>query len=70
MTPRLIFLDRSVPDAAKQGQANAQGVSELGPIFCGFVPTLAAEPVGTKRGSSDSVFGFHGLRRELRQQHD
>jgi hypothetical protein len=41
----LIFLDRSVPDAAKHGQANAQGVNELAPIFCGFLPTLAAEPL-------------------------
>jgi hypothetical protein len=38
-------LDRPVPDAAIHGQANAEGVSELAPIFCGFVPTLAAEPL-------------------------
>src|SRR5437764_1196216 len=36
ITPRLIFLDRSVPDAANHGQAKRGCVNELAPIFCGL----------------------------------
>jgi hypothetical protein len=64
-------LDRSVSDAAEQGQANAQGVDELEPIFCGFVPTLVGRTVvGTSDGSSHKALSCYRLRGKLRQQHD
>jgi hypothetical protein len=41
------FLDRWVPDAAKNMVKRTRMRYELAPIFCGFVPILATTVVGT-----------------------
>jgi hypothetical protein len=61
---------RSVPDAVKNWASERGGVNELVPIFCGFVPILAAEPLWEPGWSSHSVLGSRRLRQRLRQQHD
>jgi hypothetical protein len=48
----LFFLDHSVSDAAKHGQANAQGVNELSHSFADRANFGGGTVVGTKDGSS------------------
>jgi len=39
------FLERSVPDAAKHAQANADALTDSSQYFCGYVANLGDETV-------------------------
>src|SRR6476661_7542571 len=62
------FLDRSVPDAAKHGRANADTLRTRANFADS--PNLVTEPLWEPRWSSHRCLSSHRLRQKLRQQHD
>jgi hypothetical protein len=62
--PRLILLDRSVPDAAKHGRANAQAFRDSRRVFADFVPILAAEPLWEPTWFLHTVFSLFTTKTE------
>src|SRR6185312_8316767 len=69
MTPRLIFLMFG-SRCRKTSPSKRGGVDGLAPMFCGFVPIAATEPLREPGRSPRTVLGSQRLRQRMRQQHD